>query len=68
MDNEIVSFLSVLLLIIGAVFIISPAVLAVEVAGRKNRSKFFWFFVGLFYNFIGVIVICLMPDKYKQPL
>ena len=66
MSDELANILTFIILVAGAVFIISPAVLAAEVAGKKSRSKFFWFFVGLFYNFLGVIVICVMPNKFDK--
>ncbi len=52
-------YLGILLLLL--VFAIATAV----VAGKKGRSAFGWFFIGLFTGILGLaIALAMLPKKY----
>ncbi len=58
MDNEFP-------LLIVAMFVLVFAIITSNVAGRRGRDPFIWFFIGVLLGWIGLILVFLLPRVEK---
>jgi hypothetical protein len=42
------------------------AILCSHFAGKKNHNRNTWFFVGLFFGLLGLIIVACLPYKYFE--
>ena len=55
----------ILILVVGSIFALLPAIWGMMVAKKKGQPKGLGFLLGFVFSLMGVIICYVLPDKNK---